>query len=394
MLAAGCDEDKKSTEGTASAAASASAASVASPSAVATAAAVKVSAAEMTTGFAKKLGEAFAAHDPGKTAALYTQDGVMQLMGDPDVMRGRAAIEKEFTDTFGRYKDGALHVGRTWTGKTASVVEFVFTGTRSAGEMLGAKVSEKPVGFAGAMVVQFDDAGLAKTDREYLDIATNVGQVEPKLLPKGVKVRPVTTALPAGSDAFESKGTPDEAKNLDLANKIFTGIDSHKADDAMGPMSSDYVYEDNTLTGPLKKAEAQQMLGAFFTALPDMKVTSKPVQFAAGDYVVTEAVFDGTFKGAMPPFKPTNKPVTTHLLDVLQFKDGKVVKEWAYSNNAEFFTQIGVMKLTPPEAAPGTAAPQAAPGAAAAPAAPGTAAATAAVVPAGGAQGQAPAKSP
>jgi ketosteroid isomerase-like protein len=358
-LVAGCNEEKKPMEGNstgAPAASAASAATASSAAAAATAAAVKITPAEATSAFARKFGEAFTSHDASKAAALFAADATMQLMGDPDVPRGRAAIEKELTDTFGRYKDATVHIGRTWTSKPASVVEFVFTGTRSAGEMLGAKVSEKPVGLTGAMVVQFDDAGLAKTEREYFDIATNVGQVEPKLLPKGVKVRPLTTALPAGSDAVDSKGTTDETKNLELANTIFAAIDSRKADDVMGPMSSDYVYEDNTLPAALKKKETQQMVSVFFTALPDLKVTAKPVQFAAGDYVVTEAVSEGTFKGPLPPFQPTNKPVTTHVLDVLQLKDGKVVKEWSYGNNAEFLTQIGVMKLTPPSAAPATAA--------------------------------------
>jgi len=349
MLAAGCEEDKKTAEGPGTPGASASAAAL-TPNAAATTAGAKASADAATT-FAKRLGEAFAAHDAAKAAALFSADAVTQLMGDADVGHDRAAVQKDFAETFERYKDASIHVGRIWTSKTASVVEFEFAGTRSAGEMFGTKVSEKPVGLVGAMVLTFDDAGLAKTEHEYIDIATNVGQVEPKLLPEGVKVRPSTQALPAGSDVIESKGTPDEAKNVDVANKLFAALDTHKAEDVVGPMTDDYVYEDFTRAGPLKKAETQQTATAFFAALPDLKVTSKPVQFGAGSYVVTEAVLDGTFKGAMSPFKPTNKPVTLHVLDVVELKDGKVTKEWSYANNAEFFAQIGVMKLHAPTTA-------------------------------------------
>jgi steroid delta-isomerase-like uncharacterized protein len=347
MLAAGCDEDKKTAEGPAGPGASATAAAL-TPSAAATAAGAKAALSDTATTFGKKLSEAFAAHDAAKAAALFSADAVTQLMGDSDVGHDRAAVQKDFADTFGRYKDATIRIGRIWTSKTASVVEFAFAGTRSAGEMLGAKVTEKPVGLVGAMVLTFDDAGLAKTEHQYIDIATNVAQVDPKLLPEGVKVRPATQTLPAGSDVFESKGTPDEAKNVDVANKLFAALDTHKADDVVGPMTDDYVYEDFTRPGPMKKTETQQAAAAFFTALPDLKVTSKPVQFAAGSFVITEAVMDGTFKGAMSPFKPTNKPVTAHVLDVVELKDGKVTREWSYANNAEFLTQIGAMKLHAP----------------------------------------------
>jgi hypothetical protein len=202
----------------------------------------------------------------------------------------------------------------------------------------------------GAAVVTFDDAGLVKTDHSYVDIASNLGQVEPKLLPAGVKGRPLTTTLPAGTGSFESKGTPDETKNIDLTNRVSAAFDSHKVDDAVSALADDYVDEDFTNPGPLKKSEFPPMAKAFLTAFPDMKETAKPVQFAAGDYVVTERVVEGTFKAALPAapgtpaFKPTNQPVKLHWLDVAQIKDGKIAKEWSYGNNLEFLSQIGVMK--------------------------------------------------
>lgn len=341
-VVAGCEQEKKTPEGNGTGAASTAASATA---AAATAAAMKVSQADMATGYAKKLTAAFAARDAAKVAALYAPDGVSQLMGDPDVEHGRAEIEKNFSEVFGRYKDATLTVGRIWTSKTASVIEFVHSGTRSPGELMGTKVTEpRPVGLLGAVLVTFDDTGLAKSSRTYLDIASNIGQVEPKLLPAGVKIRPVTTTLPAGAGTFESKGTPDETKNLDVANRLFSAMDTHKVDDLVALTSDDYTFDDVTSPGPMKKADMKQMASAFLSAFPDTKVT-KPTQFAAGDYVVTETVFDGTFKAAMAPFKPTDKPVTSHALDVIQVKDGKIVKEWSYGNGAEFLSQIGVMKL-------------------------------------------------
>jgi steroid delta-isomerase-like uncharacterized protein len=348
MVVAGCEKDQKSPEGTGGAAASAAASS--SAAAAATAAPVKATPSETASAFAKKFAEAWSARDAAKVAALFAPDGVQQLAGDPEVHQGRAAIEKSLSERFARYKDSTLTIGRIWSSKSASVIECVSGGTRLAGEIGDTKVPEKTVGLVSAAVVTFDDAGLVKTDHTYVDIAANLGQVEPKLLPAGVKWRPVTTTLPAGTGTFESKGTPEEAKNLDATNKVFAAIDSHKADDVIALLADDYVDEDFTMPGPMKKADVAPMEKEFFTSFPDIKTSAKTVQFAAGEYVVTEAVIDGTFKAALPAspgtpaFKATNQPVKLHALDVVQLKDGKIVKEWSYSNNAEFLSQIGVMK--------------------------------------------------
>jgi hypothetical protein len=40
----------------------------------------------------------------------------------------------------------------------------------------------------------------------------------------------------------------------------------------------------------------------------------------------------------------TNKPVDLHQLEVDLIKDGKVVTGWAWGNNVELLTELGVMK--------------------------------------------------
>jgi ketosteroid isomerase-like protein len=286
---------------------------------------------EMATGFARKAAEAFAAHDAKEASALFTEDAVSSLVGHPDSDRGRATIEQDVAEIFDRYRDATLTIGRIWVGQEASVIEFVFRGTRSAGEMMGAKVPERPVGLVGASVVAFDDDGRARTQRVYLDVATIVGQVDPTSLPDGMKVRPVATTVPAGSDVLASRGTPGEAKNLAVTNQIWAALDAHDSVDVMALASDDYVYEDYSGPGPLRKADTQQMVARFLAAVPDFTITAKPVQIAAGDDVVTEMVEQATFDG---------KPVTLHGLDVKRFENGKVVLEWQYANYVEILTQL------------------------------------------------------
>src|SRR5581483_5321807 len=108
-----------------------------------------------------------------------------------------------------------------WVGERASVLEYVFAGTRRAGEVHGVKVGEKRVGLAAATVVTFDRDGLVKSERAYLDLATTLGQLDPRLLPAGSHVRAVPLGPPAGADVLESKGTPAESRNLDTLNKLY-----------------------------------------------------------------------------------------------------------------------------------------------------------------------------
>ncbi len=284
-----------------------------------------------------------AAFDAKKAALLWAEDGVESLIATNGV-HGRAAIEEDLGESFRVWKDAKITRGRIWVGQTAPVIEFVFSGTRAAGKMMGTRVDERRLGLVGAMVVTFDDDGLVKTEREYVDTVTNLGQIEPRLLPAQTQFRPVTTALPMGTDVMAPKGTREEATNLELANEMFAAMDTHNIDEIMGLTSHDYVCEDYAKPGPMMKDEAQRSLADFFTTCPDLKVTAKPTQFAASDYVITEAVFQGTFKGPLPLFTTTNQLVAMHALQVLQFKSSKIIKQWVYSNNLELLTQIGAMK--------------------------------------------------
>jgi steroid delta-isomerase-like uncharacterized protein len=272
-----------------------------------------------TVAFAKQLLEAANARDAGSHAPLPPEDAPM--------------------------RDSKARLGRVWVGPSASVLEYVLTGTRRAGELQGVKVGERPVGINAAMVVILDGDGHVKTQRDYFDVATTYGQVEPKLLPPGFdKVRPAAAAvLPAGSDVLEPKGTPEESANLDVMNKVFLAFDAHAIDDALAFFADDFVLEDFTAPGPQKKAEVRKHALAVLGAMPDFKIV-RAVTLPAGDDVVVESSVQGTFTAAMGPVQPTGQPVTVHQLDVWRLKAGKVVRQWSYSNNVEVLTQLGVSK--------------------------------------------------
>jgi hypothetical protein len=99
----------------------------------------------------------------------------------------------------------------------------------------------------------------------------------------------------------------------------------------MAASTTDYRYEDFSAPRALDRVETERLVANFVGAIPDFVIAEKPVQFAAGDDVVTEMVEHGTFRG---------RAITLHGLDVKRFRDGKVVKEWQYSNYAEVLEQL------------------------------------------------------
>src|SRR6185436_17881709 len=110
---------------------------------------------DMTVAFAHKLSEALLAHDAQAAGALFAQDAVSTVVGDPEDARGRAAIEEELRRVLDRYTDTRLTVGRVWVGASASAIEFVLVGTRPAGKLMRIAAPARQLGLVGASVVAF-----------------------------------------------------------------------------------------------------------------------------------------------------------------------------------------------------------------------------------------------
>jgi steroid delta-isomerase-like uncharacterized protein len=363
LAAFGCEDDKgKGASGGTSATTSAPKKPASAANSVASAKpsdsakpppAAKPTPVEAAKATSQKVAEAINAHDAKKWAALYAEDVLISEAPEPDA-KGRAAVEKAAQMWFDSFKDIKITMGRIWVNKQTSVVEWTWTGMAD-GDVMGMKVSKKPVGNVGVVVITTGDDGLIKSERRYSDGPTVFGQIDPKAA-GGQPVRPPPTALPAGSDAVEAKGTPDETKNLDVAKKLYAAVDEHKVDEILSAFTDDCVYDDFSSGETQKGKKAiKPALEGFLKALPDLKQPLEQ-QFAAGDYVVTIGPTNGTQKGALGPLKASNKPVSMHFVDVMQYKDGKVNKAWTYQNSAEMLVQIGAMKLpTAPPAASGSA---------------------------------------
>jgi steroid delta-isomerase-like uncharacterized protein len=303
----------------------------------------KASFAEMQAKTMTGFMEAINAHDAKKLSTMYTDSATVKVAGAPDVT-GREAIAaswQKLFDAFSNYKVGA---SRVFKKDDVAIVEWSFNGTHS-GDLWGMKATEKPVGAQGVDVAWFDkDTGLIKEHHVYYDGATILSQI-------GVskqKARPIPTVPSSMPTPIESKGTPEESKNVDVYKATMAAMEAKKEADFLAGIADNAEYDDMTMPQTMKgKAEAKKFFKEMTTAFPDAKGQLLNA-WGFGDYIVAEMQMTGTNKGPFMGMPATKKTINVKGLDVQQFKDGKMVRGWSYSNGAEFAQQMGLMPTPKP----------------------------------------------
>ena len=311
--------------------------------------------AELQKKTSEGIGLAMNAHDAKKMASFYTENAVIKFAGMPDLV-GREAISAMWQRNFDFASGSKGAASRVFVKGDVVIVEFAWAGTHT-GDMMGIKATEKPVGATGVDVMWFSPDGLVKEQHTYTDMGTVMSQI-------GVskaKGRPVPT-LNAGAPAMVfSTNAPDEAKNLESVNKMWAAIEKKSEADFVASVTDDGTWDDMTMPETMKgKAAGKKWLADTTKAFPDMKVTSTNA-WAIGDFVVTETSATGTHKGAFMGIQPTKKAINLHMIEVVQFKDGKIVKGTTYGNGGEMMMQLGLMPMPGAKPAAAPAKPAAAP---------------------------------
>jgi len=282
------------------------------------------------------IAQAMNAHDAKKMASFYTENAVIKFAGMPDVT-GRDAIaamwQKNF-DSVSNSKGGANHV---YVKGDVVVIEFSWAGTDAG--MGGMKATEKPVGANGVDIMWFSPDGLVKEQHTYVDMGTIMSQVGASKQ----KARPVPTVPTTPPAVTVATNSADEQKNVDAATKMFGAFEKKSSDDFMGGASDDITWDDMTQPETMKgKAAGKKYFTAMTTAFPDVKATTQNA-WGIGDVVIAEGTITGTQKGAFFGIQPTKKQISLHGVDIIQFKDGKIVSGRSYGNGAEMMMQLGLM---------------------------------------------------
>jgi steroid delta-isomerase-like uncharacterized protein len=284
----------------------------------------------------KGIFEAMNAHDSKKLAGFYTDGATLKVAGLPD-MTGKDAIGQTWQRLFDAFPDFKTGASRVWVKNDIAVMEWAMTGTHQ-GELFGIKGTEKKVGVQGCDVIWFTPEGQIKEHHTYYDGGTILSQIG--VSPQKVRAIPAVPASPQ----MITGNSPDEAKNADMVKATMTAMDTKKEADFLANVSDTVEYDDMTQEKTSKgKAEAKKFFKEFTTGFPDSKTTF-PTTITVGDWVITENQWTGTHKGSFFGMPATKKTVNMRGVDIFQFKDGKMVKGWSYSNSADFMQQLGKMQ--------------------------------------------------
>jgi len=88
-------------------------------------------------------------------------------------------------------------------------------------------------------------------------------------------------------------------------------------------------------------------LKALFVYAPDTSIKVHPVKFGSEEYTSVIGVMTGTFTKPMPIgygkfIQPTGKGFSIPMCTVGRWKDGVMVEEWLFWDNATYMKQIGI----------------------------------------------------
>ncbi|HEY2509598.1 MAG TPA: ester cyclase [Polyangiaceae bacterium] len=308
----------------------------------------------------KEMGDAINAHDAAKISSGYAKDCVVKMAGTPDAT-GRDGVQLHMAEIFTMAPDAKSGARRVWVKDNNAVVEWTNTGTNT-GESHFGKPTGKAFGFNGASAFTFNDDGKITEEHVYFDVPTLMQQlgVGPKM---AGPAHPVAKLPDGAPEVHLAKGTPAEDANVASAKAMNRTFEKGDVKAFLDGLAEDVSYDDVTMPAPMTgKKQAEGFYVAFSKAFPQPKITEANV-YGVDDYTIDEWTMDATQKAplSMGPgmtVPNTKKAINTHTLEIVQWKDGKLAKGWAYDNGMEMAMQLGLVK--PPkgkaEAKPGAAA--------------------------------------
>ena len=88
-------------------------------------------------------------------------------------------------------------------------------------------------------------------------------------------------------------------------------------------------------------------LKAMFVYAPDTSIKVHPIKIGSGDFTAVIGVMTGTFTRPMPIgdgkfIEPTGKKFSINMCTVGHWKDGVMIEEWLFWDNAAYMKQIGL----------------------------------------------------
>ena len=142
-----------------------------------------------------------------------------------------------------------------------------------------------------------------------------------------------------GATTAKNLETFDELDFVVFSNQEWTRLhESHSKDVKVN-------WPDGHYTNGIEKHIED--LKALFVYAPDTSIKVHPIKFGSGEYTSVIGVMTGTFTKPMPIgdgkfIQPTGKKFSINMCTVGHWKDGVMIEEWLFWDNATYMKQIGL----------------------------------------------------
>jgi steroid delta-isomerase-like uncharacterized protein len=288
----------------------------------------------------KEIAAAVDAHDGKRMAALYAPDAVVTVIPGAGEVRGREAIARDQDAFFKAFPDLRFAVRRVWLTDAVAVAEWVMNATHT-GDFQGLRATGQRVGQPSLSILFFDDAGFVKGEHLYYDGATLIAQLAGQ-----PGVRPIPP-LPVSTEVYVARGTPDEARNVDLGRALYRAWEHHDESTFLAMLADDYVLDAAIAPTIEGKADAKREFERLTATFPDQtyEITNA---WGIDRFAIFEYGMRGTHKGRVGALPATGRPIDWHWVQILEMRDGKVARAWGYANVIELMAQLGAFEPEPP----------------------------------------------
>lgn len=131
--------------------------------------------------------------------------------------------------------------------------------------------------------------------------------------------------------------------NVDVVNAMITSLNAHDVDGMLACYAEEMEWYDIPMEQPVRgKAAVGDFLREMFVVFPDLRYEPEQI-VSEGERVVVQFRMHGTHRATYNGLPPTGKAVEILSVSVITLRDGLIVSDHCYFDNAMILRQMGLM---------------------------------------------------
>lgn len=153
-----------------------------------------------------------------------------------------------------------------------------------------------------------------------------------------------SSTSPATADtAQDTIGRMSTRTNRDVVNAMIAALNAHDVDGMLDCYADDMEWYDIPLEQPVRgKAAVGAFLREMFVVFPDLRYVPEQI-VCEDDHVVVQFRMLGTHRATYNGLPATGKAVEILSVSVITLRDGLIISDHCYFDNAMILRQMGLM---------------------------------------------------